>query len=94
MDTNFKRSFNRCYNLKYYFFTTFYFIDPLLSCILVLLCYDIFYMAPLPKRKHSTQRKGKREKTRIKKLPQLVRCKECHRLKLPHQICPHCQSKK
>ena len=47
-------------------------------------------MAPLPKRKHSTQRKGKRIKTRAKTLPKLVKCKNCSKLKLPHKICRYC----
>jgi len=47
-------------------------------------------MAPLPKRKHSTQRKGKRMKTRIEKLPQLIKCSSCGKLKLPHQQCKYC----
>lgn len=50
-------------------------------------------MAPLPKRKHSTQRKGKRIKARRLKLPQLVICSQCHRPKLPHQACQSCQKK-
>jgi len=49
-----------------------------------------FYMAPLPKRKHSTQRKGKRMKTRREKLPNLVNCSSCGKPKVPHQICKYC----
>ncbi|MFN4212432.1 MAG: 50S ribosomal protein L32 [Microgenomates group bacterium] len=48
-------------------------------------------MVPLPKRKHSTQRKGKRMVTRTVTLPRLVKCKNCGKLKLPHRICKHCQ---
>ncbi|NMB83748.1 50S ribosomal protein L32 [Candidatus Roizmanbacteria bacterium] len=47
-------------------------------------------MAPLPKRKHSTQRTGKRMKSRIVALPKLVKCKKCGKSKLPHRICRYC----
>ncbi len=47
-------------------------------------------MTPLPKRKFSTQRTGKREKTKAKALPQLVECKNCGKMKLPHRICKYC----
>lgn len=47
-------------------------------------------MAPLPKRRHSTQRKGKRKKTRILGLPNLVKCKNCRKFKIPHRICRYC----
>ena len=47
-------------------------------------------MAPLPKRKHSTRRSGKRLKSRLKKLPNLVVCPNCHKLKLPHRLCKYC----
>lgn len=47
-------------------------------------------MAPVPKRKHSTMRKGKRLSSRKQSLPQLVKCKNCGQFKLPHHICKHC----
>ncbi len=47
-------------------------------------------MAPLPKRKHSTQRKGKRLKARESSFAKLVKCKNCGKLKLPHRTCKHC----
>lgn len=47
-------------------------------------------MAPLPKRKHSTQRKGKRLAVRTRKLPQLVRCVNCGKKKLSHRTCKYC----
>ncbi len=49
-------------------------------------------MAPLPKRKHSTQRKGKRFQQREAEstLPQLVVCKECGKDRMPHRICKYC----
>lgn len=51
-------------------------------------------MAPLPKRKHSKARKGKRlnERQREKSLPQLVVCTSCGKNKLPHQKCKYCES--
>ncbi|NTU46792.1 50S ribosomal protein L32 [Candidatus Roizmanbacteria bacterium] len=48
-------------------------------------------MAPLPKRKHSTQRKGKRLQERDKTLPSLVVCSNCGSEKLPHRACKHCE---
>ena len=48
-------------------------------------------MTPLPKRKHSTQRSGKRKKTRIKTLAKLVKCGNCGKRKRSHLICQYCQ---
>ena len=48
-------------------------------------------MAPLPKRKHSTQRKGKRMATRVEKLPNLVKCASCGKPKLSHRVCKYCK---
>jgi len=47
-------------------------------------------MAPLPKRKHSKQRKGKRMITRKLSLPKLVVCKKCNKMKLSHRQCGYC----
>ncbi|EKE21769.1 MAG: hypothetical protein ACD_7C00131G0001 [uncultured bacterium] len=47
-------------------------------------------MAPLPKRKHSTRRKGKRLAARQIKLQKLIICKNCQQLKIPHQVCKKC----
>ncbi len=49
-------------------------------------------MAPLPKRKHSKARKGKRilERKHEASLPQLVVCAECGKRKLPHRECKNC----
>lgn len=47
-------------------------------------------MAPLPKRKHSTQRKGKRISAKLRSLPNLVVCKNCKKMKLPHRVCKYC----
>ncbi|PIS15645.1 50S ribosomal protein L32 [Candidatus Roizmanbacteria bacterium CG09_land_8_20_14_0_10_41_9] len=48
-------------------------------------------MAPLPKRKHSTQRKGKRMSTRTITFKNLVPCTNCQKPKLPHKTCKHCR---
>ncbi len=49
-------------------------------------------MTPLPKRKFSTQRTGKRERSKSKSLSiNLVKCANCGKLKLPHRQCKHCQ---
>lgn len=47
-------------------------------------------MAPLPKRKHSSQREGKRKRSKIQALPKLVKCKNCGQDKLPHRVCKNC----
>jgi large subunit ribosomal protein L32 len=49
-------------------------------------------MAPLPKRKHSTARKGKRMAQRKITLTPLVACKNCGQLKKAHQICKNCNT--
>ncbi len=48
-------------------------------------------MAPLPKRKHSTQRKGKRLAARVKTFSQLIDCKNCGKKKLAHRVCRYCK---
>ncbi|MBI5465657.1 50S ribosomal protein L32 [Candidatus Gottesmanbacteria bacterium] len=47
-------------------------------------------MAPLPKRRHSTARSGKREKTRVLERVLLVKCPNCGQVKIPHAVCPGC----
>lgn len=48
-------------------------------------------MAPLPKRRHSTRRQGKREKTALKaKLTIPGICPKCNAKKLSHRACPKC----
>ncbi len=47
-------------------------------------------MAPLPKRRHSTRRQGKRERTRYLHLKTLVVCPNCKHKKLPHRPCLNC----
>ncbi|MBP7967482.1 50S ribosomal protein L32 [Candidatus Woesebacteria bacterium] len=49
-------------------------------------------MAPLPKRKHSTARKGRRISVRKAEttLPELIVCLNCGKKKLPHRVCKYC----
>lgn len=47
-------------------------------------------MTPLPKRKFSTMRSGKRKAARAVSLPNLVDCKNCGAKKLPHIVCKAC----
>lgn len=47
-------------------------------------------MGALPKRKPSTRRQGKRRAIHKIKLPALVVCQNCNKLKRPHEVCPHC----
>ncbi|MBI5123754.1 50S ribosomal protein L32 [Candidatus Roizmanbacteria bacterium] len=48
-------------------------------------------MAPLPKRKHSTQRKGKRLSERVRFFSKLVKCGSCGKTKLSHRVCKYCK---
>ncbi|MCL4375012.1 50S ribosomal protein L32 [Patescibacteria group bacterium] len=48
-------------------------------------------MAPLPKRKHSTARKGRRRQGKIARLLRLVVCRNCGKKKLPHRVCKYCK---
>jgi len=48
-------------------------------------------MAPLPKRKFSTRRTGKRKAAKGKSLPNLVKCVNCGKTKLAHRICKYCK---
>jgi large subunit ribosomal protein L32 len=47
-------------------------------------------MTPLPKRKHSSQRQGKRRKAILLTLPNLSPCLNCGELKPTHLVCPKC----
>jgi len=47
-------------------------------------------MPPLPKRKISSQRQGKRRAVQRVVLPNLVRCPSCGQFKKSHQACPNC----
>ncbi|MBI3577593.1 50S ribosomal protein L32 [Candidatus Gottesmanbacteria bacterium] len=47
-------------------------------------------MAPLPKRRHSTRRGGKRHAAIKLTLTGVVKCPKCGAMKLPHRVCPKC----
>jgi len=47
-------------------------------------------MAPLPKRRHSTARSGKRLRAIILASVSLVKCPNCGQQKKPHLVCPSC----
>jgi len=50
-------------------------------------------MAPLPKRKHSTMRKGKRLAKRKRTIQETVVCKNCSQPKISHRVCSKCGAK-
>jgi large subunit ribosomal protein L32 len=45
---------------------------------------------PLPKRRHSISRQGKRRANWKIKMPVLIQCPDCRALRLSHQACPAC----
>lgn len=47
-------------------------------------------MGALPKRKISKRRRNNRRSHHALKLTTLVPCPQCHKLRLPHQVCPSC----
>jgi len=47
-------------------------------------------MAPLPKRRWSTARQGKKRASFVLVKPNLCRCPNCGEVKLPHTVCPRC----
>ncbi|OGM11446.1 50S ribosomal protein L32 [Candidatus Woesebacteria bacterium RBG_16_34_12] len=47
-------------------------------------------MTPLPKKKHTKSRSGKRSGAKKGRLPTLTRCPSCKKLKPSHRACPHC----
>jgi|TARA_B100000686_G_scaffold165232_1_gene172888 large subunit ribosomal protein L32 len=47
-------------------------------------------MPPLPKKKHSSKRKGGRNAHRGIKPPSLSKCPQCPSLRMPHRACPDC----
>jgi len=44
----------------------------------------------VPKRKMSKARRDKRRTHDVLKVPGLVECPNCHELRQPHRVCPHC----
>jgi len=47
-------------------------------------------MAPLPKRKHSTRRKGKRRAALFVSLLKISACPKCGKGRMPHRMCHYC----
>jgi len=47
-------------------------------------------MTPLPKRRLSTARQGKRRARFALPSTTLVKCSNCGKLTLPHTVCPNC----
>ncbi|MEK9143606.1 MAG: 50S ribosomal protein L32 [Patescibacteria group bacterium] len=49
-------------------------------------------MAPLPKRRHSTRRGGKRQAEWLKAftIPGFTKCPQCGMLRVPHRVCKAC----
>ncbi len=47
-------------------------------------------MAPLPKRRHSTRRGGKRQAAISLKTLGLIKCPNCGSFRLPHRVCRKC----
>jgi len=45
---------------------------------------------PLTKRRLSRARQGERRAHLALTAPNLVECSNCHRMRLPHTVCPHC----
>jgi len=49
-------------------------------------------MTPLPKRRHSTRRGGKRHAALKVGIPTLINCKTCGQKIIPHRMCRYCGS--
>jgi len=47
-------------------------------------------MPPLPKRKISKGRRDRRRSHLAMKATHLISCPNCHKMRLPHHVCPHC----
>ena len=45
---------------------------------------------PNPKRRHSKRRTSTRRAHDFLVQPALAKCPNCHEMKQPHQVCPHC----
>jgi large subunit ribosomal protein L32 len=45
---------------------------------------------PNPKRRHSKRRTSTRRAHDFLTKPALAECPNCHEMKQPHQVCPHC----
>jgi len=49
-------------------------------------------MAPIPKRRYSKARHGKRKSHQRANTPSIEACPRCHKMKLSHRVCPTCGS--
>jgi large subunit ribosomal protein L32 len=47
-------------------------------------------MPPLPKKKHSSKRKGGRAAHHFLKRTGVAHCPQCRSARLPHRVCPSC----
>ncbi|HEY65336.1 MAG TPA: 50S ribosomal protein L32 [Caldilineae bacterium] len=47
-------------------------------------------MPPLPKRRLSPGRRDRRRAHHALTPPHLVECPQCHKMRRPHHVCPHC----
>jgi len=47
-------------------------------------------MPPLPKRKISKGRRDRRRSHLAMKAVNLTACPNCHKMRLPHHVCPYC----
>jgi large subunit ribosomal protein L32 len=47
-------------------------------------------MPPLPKRRYSKARAGKRRSHQAANSPAVQACPRCHKMKLSHRVCPTC----
>ena len=47
-------------------------------------------MTPLPKRRMSSERQGKRRASIELKTTALAKCENCGSLKIPHEVCKNC----
>jgi large subunit ribosomal protein L32 len=45
---------------------------------------------PNPKRRHSKGRRDRRRAHDHLTAPSFAECPNCHELRLPHRVCPHC----
>jgi large subunit ribosomal protein L32 len=47
-------------------------------------------MPPLPKRKYAKARQGERRQHLGLAAFSMTECPNCHQMRLPHRVCPHC----
>lgn len=47
-------------------------------------------MPPLPKRKYAKARRGERRQHLGLAPINMTECPNCHGMRLPHHVCPHC----